>query len=269
MSAPYSRVIITRPRQQNSKLQKRLTQMFLEHAITLPIVSMPLLEIVPIGEKDLAQAIHRALTQTQWVSFVSPNAFWITDQLLKQHHLPWPVHLKIAVVGGGSERSIVESGLEFVQIVKPQDTTAWDSEGLWEALQLAQAQWQGVRMVMIHGEGGRNFLAEHLLQAGAQIEEFAVYRRQGLATDDPAWGHINTKQASLWVFNSSQAGQALQAGLKALGISTEFLQHETAIVSHPRIAAKIQEIGFGHVQMIAPGDEELMKTLLQNCKTAL
>jgi uroporphyrinogen-III synthase len=73
----------------------------------------------------------------------------------------------------------------------------------------------------------------------------------------------------LWVFNSSQAGQALKAGLKALGISTEFLQHETAIVSHPRIAAKIQEIGFGHVQMIAPGDEELMKTLLQNCKTAL
>jgi uroporphyrinogen-III synthase len=265
----YTKIIITRPQKQNLKLQKRLAEIFLAHQIDVPVISLPLIEIVPIDQEGLAESTHRALLQAKWVSFVSPNAFLMCDQLFKKHHLKWPSHLHIAVVGGGSEQSIIDSGISFQEIVKPTDASAWDSEGLWQALQNAQANWQDCRMVMIHGEGGRNFLLEHLTEAGALIEEFSVYQRQALSLDDPAWKLLDPKQASLWVFNSSQAGDFLAKRLPQLGIDPSFLSHDKAIVSHPRIDAKIQEIGFGSVDMIEPGDEELIKTLIHQFKTAL
>jgi len=108
-----------------------------------------------------------------------------------------------------------------------------------------------------------------LTEAGAHIEEFSVYQRQALSLDHPAWKLLDPAQASLWVFNSSQAGDFLATRLPELGIDPSFLSHDKAIVSHPRIEAKIHEIGFGSVDMIEPGDEELIKTLLHLCKTAL
>jgi uroporphyrinogen-III synthase len=265
----YTKIIITRPQKQNLKLQKRLTEIFLSHQIDVPVISLPLIEIVPIDQEGLAESTHRALLQAKWVSFVSPNAFLMCDQLFKKHDLKWPSHLHIAVVGGGSEQSIIDSGISFQEIVKPTDTSAWDSEGLWQALHNAQADWKDCRMVMVHGEGGRNFLLEHLTEAGAHIEEFSVYQRQALSLDHPAWKLLDPDQSSLWVFNSSQAGDFLATRLTELGIDPGFLSHDKAIVSHPRIEAKIHEIGFGSVDMIEPGDEELIKTLLHLCKTAL
>ncbi|BDW10510.1 hypothetical protein PSHI8_05920 [Polynucleobacter sp. SHI8] len=265
----FAKILITRPHAQNIKLQKRLSEIFLEHQIEVPIISLPLIEIVPVDQEGLAQAMHRALLQAKWVSFVSPNAFLMSDQLLKKHDLKWPCHLHVAVVGGGSEKSIRDAGISFQEIVKPTDSGAWDSEGLWQALQNTQADWKDCRMVMIHGEGGRNFLAEHLTEAGAHIEEFAVYQRQALSLDHPAWKLVDPKQSSLWVFNSSQAGDFLATRLPELGIDPSFLSHDKAIVSHPRIGAKMQQLGLGSVDMIEPGDEELIKTLLHLCKTAL
>ena len=266
---PFTRVVITRPQIQSQKLSKRLTHVFLEQGLNLPVIPLPLLEIVPIDSQELASALHYALDQTEWVSFVSPNAFLMSDQLLKKFGWTWPKHLSIAVVGGGSEQSILDSGIEYAQIIKPQDTGSWDSEGLWEALCIAQPMWSNRRMVMIHGEGGRNFLSEHLKDAGAVIDEFAVYRRQGLSKDDPSWKSIDPKEHAIWVFNSSQAGEVLIKRLRELEIVEQFLQNETAIVSHPRILEKIQEIGFGEVLMIEPGDDQLIKTLLHILKTAL
>jgi uroporphyrinogen-III synthase len=265
----FAKIIITRPQTQNIKLQKRLSEIFLEHQIDIPVISLPLIEIVPVDHAGLAEAIHHALLQAKWVSFVSPNAFLMSDRLLKKHGLKWPSHLHVAVVGGGSEKSIIDAGISFQQIVKPTDLSAWDSEGLWQALQHTQADWKDCRMVMIHGVGGRDFLAENLTDAGAQIEEFSVYQRQALSLDDPAWKLIDPTQPSLWVFNSSQAGDFLATRLPELGIDAHFLSHDKAIVSHPRIYAKIQQIGLGFVQMIEPGDEDLIKTLLHLCKTAL
>jgi uroporphyrinogen-III synthase len=266
---PFTRVVITRPKVQNQKLNNRLTKVFLEQGVALPIIALPLLEIVPIDSQELASALHLALDQTEWVSFVSPNAFLMCDQLLKKFGWTWPKHLSIAVVGGGSEQSILDSGIEYAQIIKPQDTGSWDSEGLWEALLVAQPEWTNRRMVMIHGEGGRNFLSEHLKDAGAVIEEFAVYRRQGLSKEDIAWKSIDPTEHGIWVFNSSQAGDVLIKRLRELEIVEQFLQHETAIVSHPRILEKIQEIGFGEVLMIEPGDDQLIKTMLHIFKRPL
>jgi uroporphyrinogen-III synthase len=266
---PFTKIFVTRPQKQNVKLQKQLLEYLGENGINVPVVSLPLIEIVPQVSPNHALTVQQALQQTDWVSFVSPNAFLMTYQLLKQYDLSWPTHLKIAVVGGGTESSILDSGIEFQEIVKPNDASSWDSEGLWQSLEKAQANWNGIKMVMIHGDGGRNFLAEKLALSGAVIQEFSVYRRECLSIHDLAWQQINPDEHSIWVFNSSQAADFLLQGLNQLAIAPGFLRNQMAIVSHSRILEKIQQIGFIDTKFIEPGDENLMKELSHIFETAL
>ena len=265
----YTKIFVTRPKPQNIKLQKQLTDYFAVNGASFPVASLPLIEIVPHGEQFEALEVHEALTQTDWVSFVSPNAFMMTHQLFKKHELLWPSHLKIAVVGGGTESSILQSGLVFQQIVKPLESGSWDSEGLWDALVKVQPQWNDLKVVMIHGDGGRNFLAEKLLDCGAKIHEFSVYRRDCLSLDDPAWQQVDVNESSIWVFNSSQAAEFLSQGLQELDINPLFLKKQLAIVSHPRILENVLKLGFTKTKLIEPGDENLMKELLYIIRTAL
>ena len=271
----YSRIIITRPRDQNVKLKNKLSKALFSNGIQIPVDPMPLLEIVPILDKHLADTFMVALHGADWVTFVSPNAYLKSDQLLKAFGYQWPSGLSIAVVGGGSEQSILESGLVFERIVKPQDAGMWDSEGLWAELQKVQKDWNATQVVMVHGEGGRTFLSDHLKTAGAMIEEFAVYQRQALAITDPTWQdlaehyQVDPHQRTLWMFSSSQAGESLRQGMRELHLSQGLLSHATAIVSHARIQEKINELGFGEVQMILPGDDELIKTIIDILKRGL
>ena len=241
----------------------------------IPIDSMPLLEIVPILDKHLASELCTALNSADWVTFVSPNAYLKSDELLKAFGYQWPCGLSIAVVGGGSEQSIIDSGLDFQRIVKPQDAGMWDPEGLWSELQKVQQDWNATRVVMVHGEGGRTFLSDHLNNAGAIIDEFAVYQRQALAVSDPSWQdlvrqyQIDPKMRTLWMFSSSQAAESLRRGMKELQLSQDLLSQATAIVSHARIQDKVNELGFGEVQMILPGDDELIKTIIDIVKRGL
>ena len=275
MGLAYSRIIITRPREQNKKLKNKISKVFVEIGIDIPIDTLPLLEIVPILDKALAMKFHAGLEAADWVTFVSPNAFLKSDQLLKHYGYQWPTGLSIAVVGGGSEQSILESGLEFSRIVKPIDAASWDSEGLWGELQKVQQDWGATNVVMVHGDGGRTFLADHLQVAGANIQEFAVYHRQALAIDDPDWQgfyaqyQLQPNMKTLWMFSSSQAASALIKGMKELQMNNELLQRATVIVSHERIHEKVSQLGFGEIKMILPGDDALLKTIVDALKRGL
>jgi uroporphyrinogen-III synthase len=271
---PFSQIVLTRPRLQNRKLKERVEKTFKERGITVPITELPLLEIVPISEESLAKDLHQSLCLADWVSFVSPNALVMAISLFNEFGLKFPSGLKIAVVGGGSEQSVIDSGIDYQLIIKPNNLISWDSEGLWEALSQFQPNWEGQKIVLIHGQGGRTFLTAHLEQAGAHVTEFAVYQRKPLAIEDPAWQelsekHIAMNYRSLWMFSSSQAARCLGEALPKLGFPRDFLSKSVAIVSHPRIQSSVNELGFAEIVSILPGDEELMKTLGDFFKTAL
>jgi len=274
-SHAYNRIILTRPRVQNLKLKNKLDKLMQENGMQIPMVLLPLLEIVPLVDQQLAVSLHQALSQADWVSFVSPNAFLMANTLLQQFGFSWPKGLKIAVVGGGSEQSIRDSGLDYALMVKPENNTAWDSEGLWQALNQVQTNWQHSRVVMVHGEGGRTFLTDHLQSAGAQVTEFAVYQRLALPVDDSAWLDLlgtppgYQVQADVWMFSSSQAAQSLAHGSKQLSVPHHFLENSLAFVSHPRIEESVLELGFKEVRMILPGDDELFRSLAQVFQTGL
>ena len=276
----YSAIIATRPRAQLEALKEAIGQELsqLKSGPTLPVLGLPLLEIVPYRSAELAQAIERSLRHTDLLTFASPNAFLTCDQLLAQFGYAWPIGLNVAVIGGGSEQTIDGSRLVPKTLIKPSNPDKWDSEGLWETLKPFNESWQGQQVVMIHGDGGRALLAQRLSEAGALVDEFSVYQRQGLPESDPLWRAMQLlydeqfcqlEQAPIWILSSSQACQFLGQGIDRLGISKAWLHASLALVTHYRIGQAARAIGFSRLEELTPGDESIAKYVARLVQRAL
>ena len=171
LDLPYTQLFITRPQVQNAALKVKLEEAFLKSHIHIPVIDFPLLKIIPTKEHPLARNLSDSLQKSSWVHVVSPNALIVSDQLLKSFHFDWPKHLSFALIGAGTEQTLKSLQIPFEQIVQPFNEDHWDSEGLWEALQMTGIDWNGIQITWIAGDGGRTFLQEHLDQAGAKISE--------------------------------------------------------------------------------------------------
>ncbi|WP_204267546.1 uroporphyrinogen-III synthase, partial [Escherichia coli] len=60
----------------------------------------------------------------------------------------------------------------------PAQAASLDSEHLWEQLS-ERRNWAGARVLLLRGDGGRDWLAERLAECGAQVEAVTVYHRAG------------------------------------------------------------------------------------------
>jgi uroporphyrinogen-III synthase len=107
-------------------------------------------------------------------------------------------------------------------------------------------------VLVVRGDGGRDWLGERLAEAGAEVETVAAYTRVSprlsaearhdldAAFADPA-GHV-------WLFSSSEA----IANLEALAGAAR-ANRSRAITTHPRIAARARQAGFASVSEVPPG----------------
>src|SRR5439155_1658691 len=57
----------------------------------------------------------------------------------------------------------------------PPDAAQFDSEALWE--RLAARDWRGAPVLVVRGDGGRDWLAQRLRERGAQVAFVAAYHR--------------------------------------------------------------------------------------------
>jgi uroporphyrinogen-III synthase len=138
-------------------------------------------------------------------------------------------------------------------VILPQNNAQWDSEGLWIELQKLGWDWSTKKVIIFKGEGGRDWLAETLKEAGAQVEAFSVYARVPLDLNSAAWNDIHEMDftKSLWLLTSSEA-------VRYLGQAKLPLDLATAICPHRNIADAAVQIGFGEVLVCEPGDEALI-----------
>jgi uroporphyrinogen-III synthase len=116
-----------------------------------------------------------------------------------------------------------------------------------------QWDWSNKNVLIFKGEGGRDWLAETLKQAGAQVEAISVYARVPLDFNSPVWNDIHEMDfaKSLWLLTSSEA-------VRYLGQAKLPLDLATAICPHHNIADAAEQIGFGEVFACEPGDEALI-----------
>jgi len=264
-------IIVTRPSGQARQLIEVLSQAIEASGVgkrSLPeILSLPLLTIVPKSDGHLANHIATALSDTDLAIFVSPNAIESVMRLLERDWQDFSRQIiPIGVMGGSSHLALKNHGIGLedkpTPIIIPKNNENWDSEGLWQELQSLQPDWQGKKVVIFKGEGGRDWLADTLIKAGATVEAISTYARVPLDVDSPAWHAIREMDfsKSLWLLTSSEAVRYLGEVMRDQ--FTQNLNTASALCPHHNISDAAEMIGFGEVFTSKPGDEALIKSTL-------
>lgn len=264
-------IIVTRPSGQARQLIEVLSQAIENSGVAKrgfpEIISLPLLTIVPKADAALADHIASALRDADLAIFVSPNAIESVMRLLERD---WQEFSKkiipIGVMGGSSQLALQNHGIgnesNPTPIIIPQHNAQWDSEGLWHELQRLGWDWASKKVVIFKGDGGRDWLADTLKNAGAHVETISTYTRIPLDIDNPAWQAIHDMDfsKSLWLLTSSEAVRYLGAVMKDQ--FTQDLSSASALCPHHNIADAAEIIGFGEVFTTESGDEALIKASL-------
>ena len=237
------KVLVTRPASQATPWVTRLK------GLGIDAVALPLIDIKPAPESLAVVLAWSRINTLRLIVFVSPNAvehFFA----LKPAGLPWARVLQVASTGPGTTRALVAHGVPPERIIEPAaDSAQFDSESLWE--RMSGMDWRGARALIVRGDGGRDWLADTLRAAGVQVDHVAAYRRSaprfGAAEQALLQAATTAPQAHLWLFSSSEAIAHLAASVSHADLSRAW-----AIATHPRIAARAQELGFGNVVKTRP-----------------
>ena len=264
-------IVVTRPSAQARQLIEVLTKSIEQSGVanrSLPeIVSLPLLTVVPKADHSLADHIATTLKDADLAIFVSPNAIECVMRLLERD---WQEFSKkiipIGVMGGSSKLALQNHGVgqekNPTPVLIPKNNEQWDSEGLWQELQSLGWDFKNKKIVIFKGEGGREWLADTLMNTGATVEAISVYTRVPLDLANPAWHVIREMDfsKSLWLLTSSEAVRYLGQVVKDQ--FPQGLQTASALCPHQNIADAAEAIGFGEVFTTESGDEALIKASL-------
>ena len=260
-------VVITRPAGQSDALAAQLA------AAGVATLDFPLIEIAPADDTGPLHAALASLERYALVVFVSPNA---VDYAFSAYQAIWPHALPVAVVGPGSVAALARHGVEApaYKVISPvaapdDDTARFDSEALFAELDASMnaATLEGKRALIVRGDGGREWLAERLREAGVEVETVAAYRRLVPEPSVAAWQSVHALLAGephAWLVTSSEGVRNLdelaQEHLNAGEIAQ--LKRATLVTPHPRIAQTARGLGFDSITVSGAGDERIARTLL-------
>lgn len=235
------RLIVTRPATQAAEWAARLGKAGID------AVALPLICIAPAADAAAVRAAWAGLSTMQLVVFVSPNA---AEQFmgLRPHGGAWPAAVRAGSTGPGTSQMLLRCGVPAEQVVEPAaDAAQFDSEALWARLR--DLDWQGRRVLIVRGDGGREWLADTLRARGADVASLAAYRRSAPQLDATGQALLRAAMtrpdAHLWFFSSSEAIDHLAA----LTGSQANWAPARALVTHPRIAERARALGFGRVTL--------------------
>ena len=237
------RVIVTRPAAQAVQWVAWLKQ----HGVDA--IGLPLIGIEAPSEPAAVEKAWRELAQQRLVVFVSPNA---AEQFfaMRPAGVPWPDGVEAASLGPGTTQALRRLGVPDAAIIEPApDAAQFDSEALW--LRLSGRDWSGVSVLVVRGDGGRDWLAQVLRQRGANLAFVAAYRRAAPRFDRETLLRLDeavTRPAQhLWLFSSSEAIDHLSQARP-----TGPWSPARALATHPRIAQRARDCGFGVVHESRP-----------------
>ncbi|HEY3599174.1 MAG TPA: fused uroporphyrinogen-III synthase HemD/membrane protein HemX [Paraburkholderia sp.] len=260
-------VILTRPAGQSAALAAQLA------AAGVAAVDFPLIDIAPADDEGPLRAALAALSRYALVVFVSPNA---VDCAFACFDAIWPHALPIGVVGPGSVAALARQGVEApaYHVISPpvaadDDSARFDSEALYAALEaaLGAQAFEGRRVLIVRGDGGREWLADRLREAGAEVDTVAAYRR--IVPEPPVgqWERVHALLAGephVWLVTSSEGVRNLDELAREHLTAGEIAQLKRAsfVAPHPRIAETARGLGFDSITVSGAGDERIARALL-------
>jgi uroporphyrinogen III methyltransferase/synthase len=260
-------VVITRPAGQSSELIRQLD------AARFDTLEFSLIDIAPVADDAPLRAALASLERYALVVFVSPNA---VDHAFALRDGIWPHALTVGVVGPGSVQALARHGVAAPthQVISPtsandDESTSFDSEGLYAAIEasLGATSLEGKRVLIVRGDGGREWLADRLREAGAEVEAVAAYRRLVPEPSIGGWARVHALLAGAphaWLLTSSEGVRNLHELAQEHLTADEIVQLKRAILvtPHPRIAQTARALGFDRITVSGAGDERIVRALL-------
>ena len=234
-------IVITRPREHAFALAERIRAAGGE-----PIL-FPTIEILPPENLDTVSRVIARLEQFQLAIFVSPTAA-LRGHALVSASRSWPDGLRVAAVGAGTAKALVERG--FRDVISPEGEG--DSEALAALAELQELRGRAV--VIFRGQGGREWLRRELEARGAQVEYAECYRRARPEADAGAllarWQNGAVEAVSI------TSAEGLANCFAMLGpTGGRYLRATPMFVPHPRIEVAARERDVREVIVTGRGDE--------------
>jgi uroporphyrinogen-III synthase len=158
-------------------------------------------------------------------------------------------------------QALHEAGVPATQCVAPPpDAAQFDSAALWARLQ--DEAWDRRDVLVVRGDGGRDEFAQHLRRAGATVHFVQAYRRGPALPSDAerrliAAALARPRQHVWWLSSAEAVGY-----LPQLAPGADW-RAALALASHPRIAARARDIGFGRVVEAPPTLDAVRASLLR------
>ena len=252
-AAPW-RVIVTRPRREALAWADAL------QARGVPCETLPLIEIASLPDSLALAPAWQAVADHLAVMFVSANAvrFFMAA---RPAGLPMP-SCRAWSTGPGTRAALLAAGWPEFLIDSPgEDAPQFDSEALWalvaQRVQAAVGACQSKPSVLIVrgadalGQlAGRDWLALQLETAGLEVLQTVAYVRQApvLTTTQQSLARQAVVDGSAWLFSSSEAAQHLLQACPELPV-----KQARALATHPRIAQRLQQLGWGRVDLVPAG----------------
>lgn len=228
-----STVLITRPHPQGEELCSLLETQ------GISAVHHPLIEFYP--EKPIPN-LGQTLSQADIIIAVSQPAVQFCHQQLLQHSLIWPQTSRYLAIGQKTARLLGK--LSQQQVNYPPHG---DSEHLLSQPLLLDVK--GLNIVILRGNGGREFLAEQLSLRGAYVKYCEFYRRKFIpfdASDKVAqWQKQNV---SHMVFSSEEQLRFFISQIS--GNDLPWITNLQIFVPSQRIAQVAKEIGFQNIIVV-------------------
>lgn len=242
-------IVVTRPSGQAEHLATLLLEEGAE-PVFFPVFSIqPCADITPVVEAAVA------LDSFDLAVFVSPNAIEKALDIILPRRA-WPQHLPCVAVGKMSEQALLGRGMK--RVISP--TLRFDSEALLELPELMAVE--GKRIVIFRGDTGRELLGDTLTQRGAVVQRVACYRR--LPTDADASVLLKRWEAGVLDAVTLTSSEGLRYFFASVGhLGQAWLRKTPTFVTHQRIAAQALELGLKQVIPTAPGDDGLIRELMQ------
>jgi uroporphyrinogen-III synthase len=262
------RILVTRPEPEAGHWVADL------RAQGLDADALPLIAIEGPADPAPVQQAWAHMASLKLLMFVSPAAVeWFFK--LRPAGTRWGPHTLAAAPGPGTARRLLSAGLECglteQQLVSPSaEATQFDSEHLWPLL--APLDWAGQQVGIVSGGDsseakGRTWLTAQWQAQGAQVQTLLTYQRTAgqwtTAQQALAREALEAPPDHVWLFSSSQAIDHLaQVHLPALGLlQAPNWRQARALATHPRIAERAAQLGFGEVLSAKPTLDAVVQAL--------
>jgi uroporphyrinogen-III synthase len=252
------RVLVTRPEGEARRWVEELRRRGLDAQ------ALPLIEIAPVGGSGAIALAWQQLDRSRAAMFVSGNA---VRHFFGQKPVGarWPAQTRAWSPGAGTRAALLAAGVAAKLVdAPPPEAAQFDSESLWQ--QVANQVGAGDRVLIVRGgdaqgtSSGRDWLADQLVAAGAQVEFVVAYRRQPprLSAAQLAQARQSTgANGCVWLFSSSQAIAHLQGLLPGHDWADG-----RAVATHPRIVKAALGAGFGVVCESRPSMDAVVAALV-------